>query len=251
MPRLPTKGMVKKVQKAKPTPMQGVTKTYVSKPARILEPPHVPLQNRKPEKKAVDQAINQAFDSTGTVTALCIPAQGAGPNQRLGRQTELDNLYVTGYVTATGSATTDILPDLGRLLVVYDRSPVGSNPAISDIIQDLNAAGSTATSALSGVNLNNKKRFVILMDQRIFLPGAKGNTGTNPTIFAQDQSQSLVIKRFIKLGGLMQEYKSSTPGVADLTTGAIFLVTLSETTAAASTTIWKYLGFVRLNYRDA
>lgn len=227
-------------------------KTFIAKPAKIIDPPHVPLGLRKPEKKTVDQLLNSQFDTTGTVTALCIPATGAGPNQRIGRETELDNLYITGFCGPTGSGTTAIQQDYARLMVVYDRSPVGSNPSIADIITSLNAAGGTSSTAVDGLNLNNKRRFVVLMDERIILPGVTGTTGGAPTLTAgYDQSQSLSIKRFIKLNGLRQEYKASTPAVADLTTGALFLVQLSELTAAGSTTVWKFFANARLSFRDA
>lgn len=225
--------------------------TYVSKPARILEPPHVPIQNRKPEKKTVDQVILSSFDATGTVTALCIPALGSGPYQRLGRQTELDSLYVTGFIEPTGTGTVAILPDVARLMVVYDRSPVGSNPAISDVLQDIDASNTKTTTAFSGLNLDNKKRFVILMDERIYLPGCTGTTTGPPTVGNDTNGYLPIVKRYIKLGGLLQEYKASTPAVADITTGALFLITYSRLTAAGSTTIYKYGGTCRLNYRDA
>lgn len=200
------------------------------------------------ETKAVDQAVNQRFDSTGTVTPICIPVVGGAAYQRLGRFIQCKGLVVNCAVIPAGSATASINPDVGRVLVVADRGPFGVAASVSDILQDINNAGGVGSTPWSGGNLNNDDRFSVLLDEEISLPGAVGTTGGPPTIYPWDQSQRMIVRKYIPIENLEMMFKASAGTIADITANAIYVVTLSQYTLSSSTTAFSLVGFCRLYY---
>jgi len=77
--------------------------------------------------------------------------QGTGNNDRIGRKIAMTKLQLR-WERWQGTG----VPDPFRILVVYDRSPNGANPAITSIL--------SANGISTPVNLSNTDRFLILMD---------------------------------------------------------------------------------------
>ena len=80
----------------------------------------------------------------------------------------MKSLHLTGLIHSTGQQADQ---DYCRLLVVYDRQTNGALPAASDILKDYDQSGSSSTGVFSGINPDNRERFVILADYRLAMPG--------------------------------------------------------------------------------
>jgi len=132
--------------------------------------------------------------------------QSVGAGGRIGRKCTLKSLLGRFSVNVTSSAL--------RLLVVYDHSPNGVLPAITDII---------TTNDVNGVNnLNNSDRFLILKD---FYP------------YSMVPLNVAIAESFFKsMGAGLQQVWSGTGGtIADITTGAIYIAGCAAASAATAT----------------
>jgi len=198
-----------------------------------------------PEKKAVDDAnAVYNFDTTGTLGHIGGVKPGAGRWERVGRKINYRSVHIKGIITMTNSAPGVKLNSMNRLVLVYDRQPNGNVPAISDILQDVSSAGTLASNAYSGLNLDNSQRFLILRDSRINLPDQTDARLT--AVSSTNQEDSADINWFVKLRDLPCEYKGDTAGIASISSGALYLFTISDET----TQVWGFRGSVRTRYVD-
>ena len=126
-----------------------------------------------PELKCVDttngngSGVVLSLNTTPLVTPNLVQS-GAGFYNRIGRRIEMKSLHLTGLIHSTGKQADQ---DYCRLLVVYDRQTNGALPAASDILKDYDQSGSSSTGVFSGINPDNRERFVILADYRLAMPG--------------------------------------------------------------------------------
>jgi len=201
------------------------------------------------ETKALDnpEAV-VAINATGSVTTLNLIRAGNSFFNRIGRRIELKNLTLSLQILPKATSTT---PEYARVIVVYDRQTNGAAPAVADILQTVDQAGANTTTSFSGINLNNRDRFRIFVDERIVLPTQSFAAGviTNPG-FVDPVKTTFNIKRFVKLRGEVTQYKAdSAPAVVgDIATGGLFLLLLS--TAAAGAEGWQTLVETRIRYND-
>lgn len=210
--------------------------------------------------KSVDMKgpFNQVLNSTGAVGGQntnkpfnAIQA-GTGFFNRIGNRITMKSLHLVGTLTTTANVTAGIVEYL-RIMVVYDKQANGAAPAITDILLDTAQDATSVTNAWSSTNINNRDRFLILMDDRIDIPNnaATALTAEQQSIMPQGGDQQEVnINRFIKLNDLEAMYKaSSSPAViGDITVGALWLVTLG--TAAAGAEGYQLTYNARLRYHD-
>ena len=204
---------------------------------------------RGSEIKSLDLVgATYTLNSTAQITPLNLIRAGSSFFNRIGRRIEMRSLHLKGYIDSTRT-TTDA--DYIRIMVVYDEQANGAIPAIADIIQDTDQAGTNSTTQLSGANLNNRDRFRILADFRIVLPSQTltGGAITNPG-FVDPVSTTFDIERYIKLKGLVTQYRAdSSPAViGDVATGALYLVTYGGSAAGAEG--FQFIGNTRLRYSD-
>lgn len=178
-------------KKARPRPVQNILSTS----AFQMPVSHV-------EKKFFDKTISSSeCSTTGTITHINAITQGNDYNNMLGRQTQMKSVSVHGYVAVGATPTSAAI----RLLVVYDKSPSGALPAITDIL--------TVASMGGHVNLNNSSRFVILYDRFGELE-------------VTDKSiQNINLYRRIDLPATQ---KSNDGAIANYVTGAMYLVTVGN-----------------------
>lgn len=187
------------------------------------------LRLRAPEKKAVDtarQGLN--FIAGGSFLLVNGIVPGAAGYQRVGRKISMNSLAIRGWVyfAQAGAAPTF---DFLRMLVVYDRQPNGALPALADILLDCTSAGATATESTSNVNLNNADRFKILKEQVWATPGAAAAAAYSGI----NENTPLEFKIYLKLNGLETHYNNGVAGtIADITTGALYLITVGLNGAA-------------------
>jgi len=197
------------------------------------------------EVKAVDMpAINAGGDSlfklistTATFDLLNGIQEGASFYNRIGRRTHMKSVHVTGQITVSsnaGAAANDYL----RVMLIYDRQPNGTFPAIADLLLDYGNDGTSFTTSYSKGNLNNVERFAILRDCRIPV-GDANNSQAASTFGAQmipGAPGANQINWFVPLKDLETHYKSTTnpAAVGDIATGGLYLVTYGSNVAATA-----------------
>lgn len=208
----------------------GVTKRP-KKRTRISTSNRLPANLRagSSEIKGLDVPFGTvSLNTTASITCLNLVRAGTSFMNRVGRRIELKNLTLSCSIDPIRTIATQ---DYVRVLVVYDRQTNGANPAIADILQSTDQAGANTTTSWSGINLNNRDRFRIFVDERITLPSQTFTAGviTNPG-WVDPVKTTFNIKRFVKLGREVTQYKAdSAPAVvADIATGGLFLVTIGQ-----------------------
>lgn len=162
-----------------------------------------------PEKKNVDGGgpgtlTGAAANTWSPVTLVNGISQGATANTRIGRRVTLISFLMRWAASNTNGPT--------RLMVVYDHAPNGALPVITDIL---------TIDGFTGVNnLINNDRFMILSDEII-------NPNSTSAIFGG--------KTFIKRQPLQMQYTNAATGtIADITTGAVYIMACSISATAAS-----------------
>jgi len=188
-------------------------------------------------------------------TCLIIPKLGAAFFNRLGNRTRGISLQITGIVNPSlGNAAAEV-EQLGRIIIYYDRQPNGANPAPSDIIASYDAAGSSATTAYDGMNMNNRDRFVILRDRKMYLPPL-GISGATPAaqqgVFVDPNTtnHSFMYNEYIKLMNMETLYNSVNGGtIGDISSGAFGIHVFSSTDTNA-TPAWQFTFNVRFKFLD-
>jgi len=186
---------------------------FLSETKEMFTKPLPRSRNRK-ELKYLDLAYSQAyvFDTTGTVTALNLVAEGDDNISRNGRQIQIASVEVIGKANPVDGSTT---PDFCRLMLIYDSQTNGALPAITDIL-----AASTSNSFL---NLDNRDRFHIIADHK-FVIGGLSTTATQT--YAQSPTLELIdIHRKL---ALHTTFKGTTGAIASIATGALLLVSIGD-----------------------
>ena len=149
--------------------------------------------------------------SAGALLNGCI--QGSDATNRIGRKIVIKSLLLRGDVRLS---TTSVGGSPVRILVVYDKQANATAPAITDILD---------VDAYTGrMNLNNRDRFVILMD---FI--------TDPISINGNFCQNVKIYKKCNLESVFNSGNAGTVG--DITSGSIYLFaaqTGNITTANAS-----------------
>jgi len=141
-------------------------------------------------------------------------------------------------------------------MLVYDRQPNGTYPAINDLLNGLPQSNTLndptgANLITANLNHNNFERFSILMDKMFCLPrfcAAEANVVEGPT--GNGQYLPWFVDEYIKLKDLETSYKGTAAPevIADINTGNLFLLMIGEYVAASMN--WCYRGTARLRYRD-
>jgi len=160
-----------------------------------------PYRKHTEEKKNFDTDAGSSLLAFGTATAnvlsLFEPINGTGPTQHQGREVTMKSLHVRWQVSiaATGTGSASL-----RCLVVYDRQ--------SNTLQATTAQVLAADEITSPMNLNNNKRFTILMDEFVDCIGTGG-------------PQSALIQKFVKLNHVVEFNQTNGGTFADITTGNV------------------------------
>lgn len=185
--------------------------------------------------------FNSNFTNSALITPLNLVRVGPSYTNRVGRTIHLKSICLYGTIYFSGSDNTS---DYGRILLVYDRQTNGALPAITDILGTHAQDGTTTTSNYSMQNLNNKDRFIILHDQRLFLP----STTTGVALDTDPVSVTFNIWMEPELRGLTTQYKSdSSPAViSDIATGSLLAVVYSGVASVTYTAILQ----ARLKFKD-
>lgn len=149
-----------------------------------------------------------AADTTGTIGLLNGVTLGSDINNRIGRQVELRSIQLRVQSFSTFNTGID---QWNRALIVYDRQSNGASPAITDVL--------TAATINAVRNLNNRKRFKILMDKTVYLNAA-------------GETDSGTFYDFYRKLRHPVEFNAGNAGiVSDIQSGAIYLIAIGSATA--------------------
>lgn len=172
------------------------------------------------EKKVIDLAeANYAVNTTGSVTALNLVAQGTDYTDRIGRIIKPVSVQVRGTFLGEDATTLD---QLGRVMLVWDSQPNGAT--IATIAQILNAATSTSFN-----NLQNRDRFKIIRDEMVNLGGV--DTTATQTYASKGPEN---INWYVPLGNdYVTQYNTTTGVIAAVSHGALLLVTIGSNATTA------------------
>lgn len=164
-----------------------------------------------------------------------IPQNGAAFYNRIGTRTRGVLLEIRGSIQPTNLNTGVVYAGYVRIVVVYDRQPNGSYPTFAEVFADYKTGGTTESGATSGLNMNNRDRFLVLRDRKLLLPTLDAPAGgithkieQGFTITPADDNNTMVYREFIKLKGLESHYKASTGAIGDLATGSFLIMTCHE-----------------------
>jgi len=191
-----------------------------------------------------------ALNSTGTVAATNLIQVGSSMFNRIGRKIEMKSIRLSGTIL-TLAVTRAAGIAHGRIMLIYDRQTNGAFPTVSDILQDTDQAGTNFTESFSGINMNNRERFVTICDVRLTLPQATNTAGVLTNVYPNDcQGNVIRVDEFRKLKGLVTHYKAdSNPAViGDISTGALYIISLTDQTAG--TELFTFNWSCRLKYED-
>lgn len=215
-------------------------------------------QSRGGEVKSVDilgpaGGAQAAFtlNATEQLTALPLITIGSSSWNRIGRKVALKSLHIRAFLQQTGNA---VVPGLNwyRILVVYDKQTNGALPTISDILKDQRngATDQPVTAVTSGINLNNRERFEILMDECGYTPAYDTAAPAAASNTITGIPDAKLASRFIKLKGRECHFQldSSPAVIGDISTGNLILCTFGN--IAAGSEPFGLTASIRLRYSD-
>jgi len=215
--------------------------------------PATTLRTLSSEVKSIDVPVGTYnLNLLAAIVPLNLVATGTAGSSffnRVGRRIEMKSLLMKAVILPLRTTT---VQDYVRVMIVYDRQSNGAAPSISDILQTTSATGANTTTVYSDINLNNRDRFSILRDHRIYLPSVTDTAGVLTAVGPVDPiSLTFNVKDYIKLKGLVTQYKadSNPPVLSDLATGGLFLVTLG-TQVGGTNDGWALSAEFRLRYFD-
>jgi len=229
-------------------------------PRRLTPRPVIPglLFQTASEKKVLfsgaadgTSANSLALNQTGTIQGLNFIQVGSSMFNRIGRKIEMRSVKLICTMNTLNVTRATISPDYARVTIVYDRQTNGANPVFADIYQDTEQNGTNTTTAKSGLNMNNRERFVTILDKRITIPQATATAGVLTNVFPNDFMIPLRWEEFRRLRGLTTHYGAdSNPAVVgDIRTGGLFLTCIADNTAAGAE-LFSLDYNVRLKYVD-
>lgn len=161
---------------------------------------------------------NPAQDVFAITTVNPIPA-GTGVNQMVGRLATLKSImYHYSIITSPFQGTlTTVFATVVRLMVVYDKAPVGVVPLITDIL--------TSNQVEAPMNLTNANRFIVLFDDQECMGAAGVNAGGTASI-ALGGPMTATKKQYKKIN--LPYRGPSTAGLTAIEEGAIYFFAISN-----------------------
>lgn len=249
---------VEKMRKRKASKRASGSKTKQFQPPRKRQSVIPGLLRTAGEEKKVlyssgstSGGVPLSLNSTGSICALNLIQVGSSMFNRIGRRIEMISIRFSALYNPL-SVTRVVPTDYGRIMIVYDRQTNGAYPALADILQDTDQTGANTTSSKSGLNMNNRERFVTIMDKRLHLPQVTITGGAITAMFPSDTFEFRVLSdEYRKLPKLTTHFKAdSNPAViGDISTGALYILSLSRE-AAGSEAFEIYDWNCRLKYID-
>jgi len=211
------------------------------------------------ELKSVDTAAvyDIGLGQAGTIQLVLPPPKtGASFYNRVGSRTRAKSLEIRGLIQPTYINTVALRMQYVRIIVLYDRQANGAPPSVADVITDYDTDGNAITgSVLSGLNMNNRDRFLVLRDRKLILPsiGVSGVVDSSAHFYPDPNAPGTVIyNEFIKLKGLETHYKASNGTIGDISTGSFVILAQQQLPAPAGETspAWSFVWRARFKFFD-
>ena len=171
-----------------------------------------------------DTEATIAVDTTPVTHMLNNIDLGSGTSQRTGRRVEMISLYLRITFALGATETSTVI----RYIIFYDKQTNGALLGASDIID--------ANTVTAHLNMDNRQRFEVLRDKTITM-----------NLLVDTSPQFVFRKEFIKLRCRDVIYNGTAGGVADINTGGLFIMLLSNIGVGATAPIGAYTA--RLRYR--
>lgn len=157
-----------------------------------------------------------AIDTTGTIALIATVAQGASVNQRVGKKIIWKSLQMRGNSENSSTAGFNDC----AMLIVYDKRPTGSLPAITDVL-------ATANSGAFNNDANSGRFRILKREDWVMVSRPLNLTGTESSAVSNDF--------YLNLKGLPCVYKAAGTGaIGDIEEGALYCITVGD--KAAGTT---------------
>lgn len=190
--------------------------------------------NNNTELKYVDTALTAlGVNTTGSISALNLIAQGDESNTRDGRQVCCKSIHVQGFVRTEDQTTEG---QLARLMLVWDSQP--NSGVIATIALIL-----TSATAVAHTNLDNRERFTVLRDLRFPL-GQVSDVATQAYAVGPGVHD---VNVFLDLKGVKTTYSGTTATIGVVATGALLWVQIGTAAAGSACT---FSGQSRLRFTD-
>lgn len=184
--------------------------TPLAQPLAVRMPPYTPRR----ELNLVDTGIaTYAMNTTGSIALLTTIAQGVAQNQRVGRKIQVRSIQVRGNIKADSATTTT----RGTWMIVYDKRPTGSLPAITDILESANSVAFTNSTNVGRFQIVCRKDYSII--------------GNDTTAGQQTDKTHYAVDKFIKLNKPVVYKAAATGAIADIEQGAFYIVTVGSSAA--------------------
>lgn len=224
------------------------------KARRVLFGVPAQLRSAAHEVKSVDlnnggaPPYAQLVSTTAVFTLLNGMVPGSNLQNRLGRKVALKSFRIFGDFTWNNGNNMEAANHFWCVMVVYDRQPNAAQFALADLLQSCDEAANTSSSVWDPINLSNRDRFVMLRDKkyRMETPGqnVSGSTADGQVMNITDGRW--VIDEFVKLKNLETHFNTGNAGtIADITTGALYLVVVGSAASANSSEYIRWTGRTR------
>lgn len=189
------------------------------------------------EQKFVDTNLTAAIYAlagTATITLLNGLVQGVDENARIGRQINLKSIFLRGNVSV--AQTTTGQGALRTIILIDQEVPqVGGSGVVMSITDYLTADGLAFPA-----NLNNRKRFKVLMDEVVPISGVASVGTGNPTSYQPYFYKKLDYTSEFGSGG-------GAGTIADFTKNAVYLITYAINLATTAPIVNMY---ARVRFTD-
>lgn len=191
----------------------------------------------KPEKKYHDisvrlQPTNDATSNAGIKMLNHSTVAGSAFYNRIGNRTQMRYMKINGFLEMLPTSSF-ARPKWVRLFLVYDKQPKGTLISIGDLLREANASPDYTETELVHINVENHQRFQILMSKRINIR----KVGLTPLQVGTDLDQindwgPVGFSYYVPIANKYSNttYNSSTGSIADISTGAYYLVAVASAT---------------------
>lgn len=165
-------------------------------------------------------------------------AVGGDANTRVGRRITMKSINMRYILTCTavpGGGPDGLEPNRARIVLIYDKSPNGALPTITDIWDP-------TSSFTSMLDLNNADRFVIIADE--MSEQVQGKAAQ--TVVGQAMASGTCYRKIN-----MEAVFSGTGGtIADVRTGAIYILVCGDATTTPTSGTYAVSALTRIRYTD-
>jgi len=191
------------------------------------------------EVKCLDTEISSNFTATtGVLNHLNPVAEGSSFFNRIGRKIALKSISINAAVqqiVTTNGLTQEII----RYIIVFDKQANGAAPTYASVFQDVPASGTASNPVTAFVNIANRDRYVIIIDETLVFSYAPQDVATTQGLAAtfggiDGNNNRMTVKHYKPLGNRETQFGLGTTtvpasgAIASLSTGSLYLITIGQ-----------------------